>query len=347
MRIEDGFAASACRNRQTQTARVRLSAILSAIDLVKIERVIRPHYTKWKRGDGVTGRPPVNPVALVVLLLMTLARSWSRKDTVSFLSKHKEWVRFLDLEGVPDETIWSKLLERVPQETLDALLRDLVRDLVKKRVLKLLVTAADGSFLPACHWDKEADWGYVRRKDKRAHPRGRFLENEEGKLLGLGYRVHVVVDADAELPMAVHVMPANLPDVTQYATLHRIVENTVGWNNVGWFTADKGYDAGNVRMAFANRTTRVVIPAANTPRDLKAGGFHGVQARVYKKRTGVERFFSLLKRFLSFDRWGITGLERVRKWTTLAAIASILIQLANRALGNRPRSVEQFLRALA
>lgn len=327
--------------------RARLSTILRSIDLSKIERVIRPHYKKWERGDHKPGRPPVDPVALVVLLLMAIARSWSRRDTVSFLMKHPEWVRFLDLEGVPDETIWSKLLDRVPQATLDALLADLVKGLFKAGVMRLLVTAADGSFLPACHWDDEAEWGYVRRNDKRAHPRGCFLENEEGKLLGYGYRVHVVVDADAELPIAVHVMPANLPDVTQYVTLHKIVEATVGWNNVGWFTADKGYDSAGVRLAFARRTTRVVIPAANTPRDLKAGGFHGTQARVYKKRTGVERFFSLLKRFLSFDRWGITGLARVRKWTTLAAIASLLIHVANRALGNKPHSVEQFRRSLA
>lgn len=327
--------------------KIKLASILHAVDLSKIEHAIRPHYKKWERGDGLPGRPPVNPVALVILLLMSLARSWSRKDTVSFLMKHSEWVRFLDLEGVPDETIWSKLLDRVPQATLDALLADLVKGLVKAGVMRLLVTAADGSFLPGCHWDKEAAWGYVRRKDKRARPRGCFIENEEGKLLGLGYRVHVVVDADAELPIAVHVMPANLPDITQYATLHKIVEDTVGWNNVGWFTADKGYDAGSVRQAFANRMTRVVIPAANTPRDLKAGGFHGTQARVYKKRTGVERFFSLLKRFLNFDRWGITSLKRVRKWTTLAAIASLLIHTANRALGNKPHSVERFRRSFS
>lgn len=334
-------------NDRPEAAGVRLSAILGALDLVKIERAIRPHYTKWKRGDGVSGRPPVNPVALVILLLMAVARSWSRKDTISFLRKHKEWVRFLDLEGVPDETIWSKLLGRIPQSTLDALFADLVKDLVKGGVMKLLVTAADGSFLPACSWDKEAVWGYVRRADKRAHPRGCFIENDEGKLMGFGYRVHVVVDADAELPIAVHMMGANLPDVTQFATLFGIVESTVGWNNAGWFTADKGYDAGSVRTAFTNRTTQVVIPAANTPRDLKAGGFRGPRARVYKKRTGVERFFSLLKRYLSFDRWGITGLARVRKWTTLAAIASLLIHVTNRALGQSAHSVEQFRRAIS
>ncbi len=120
----------------------------------------------------------------------------------------------------------------------------------------------------------------------------------------------------------------------------------MGWNNVGWL-ADKGYDAGSVRAALTHRTTQVVIPAANTPRDLPAGGFHENQARASAKRTGVERFFSLLKRFLSYDRWGITGLPRVRKWTTLAAIACLLLHIANRALGLPAHSVEQFRRALA
>lgn len=322
-----------------------LKQLIDAIDLSKIERVLRPHYKKWEKGDGKPGRPPINPVGLTLAFLLCLLHEWSLPDLTDFLSKHPEWLRFLKLDHVPNETTWSKLLDRVPQEGMDALLAILVKDLHAKSFLTLRVVAADGSFLPGGHWDKEATWGYVRRKDKRAMPYGCYLE-QDGKTLGLGYRLHALVDAETGAPLALHVNLANENDVSQWPALFELSKKSIDWDKVGWFVADKGYDASTVRMSFEKRNVQVVIPAANTPKDLPQGGFTGDRARIYKKRTSVERFFSMFKRFFSLKHWGIVHLSRVRKWAMLAGIAWLLLAWGNHCAGRRTNSLKAFLRSL-
>lgn len=220
-----------------------------------------------------------------------------------------------------------------------------MKDLHTKGFLSFRVLAADGSFLPACHWDKDATWGYVRRKGERALPTGCYVEQDR-KILGLGYRVHVLVDADAQAPLSVVVTRANVNDATAWPRLYETSKNCVDWTRVGFFTADKGYDNAEVRQTFATLQVETVIPASNTPRDLRAGGFNGTRARVYRKRTSVERFFSMLKRFFNLHRWGITGLARSRKWILLACIACLIIAWTNHKAGRPTRSVKSFLRAL-
>lgn len=179
-----------------------LKQIVDEVNVFEIEAVLRPCYRKWCRGDGHVGRPPHNPVGMVLALLIKLLKGWSDADLVAFLSNHAEWLRFLGLETVPDDTVWSKLLDRVPEPSFDDLLGRLVRDLRKKGFLFLSTLAADGSFVAACNHNGDAEWGYVRRLDKRRGlPPGRYLERE-GKVLGFGYRIHVLVDAARGLPVA-------------------------------------------------------------------------------------------------------------------------------------------------
>lgn len=325
----------------------RLKPLIDTINPSTIEAALRPHYKKWVRGDHLPGRPPLNPVGMVLALIIMLVRSWSRADLVAFLHRHPEWLRFLGLDHVPDDSTWSKLLDRVPTETLNAILSSIVNDLRRRRFLRFTVAAADSSFVAACHWDTDARWGYARRDDRRSLPEGRFVE-KGGKTLGFGYRVHVVVDADAELAACAIVTPGNVVDSVAWPEVLREGRECVPWELVAFFAADSGYDTVAVRASLATfRGLRVLIEPQRLPPGVEWGGFRGRDAAMYAKRSGVERFFSMLKRFLSLHRWGVVGLERVRKHVALAVIACLVVAWSNHRGGRAVHSVEQFRRAVA
>lgn len=325
----------------------RLREIVREVNVSDIETVVRPFYKKWSADDGKPGRPPHNPVGLVLALLIKLLRGWSDDDIVAFLRKHPEWLGFLGLDrGVPCDTIWSKLVERVPEAALDELLARIAKHLVRQGLLWPNTLLADGSFLAACNDDPDATWGYVRRLDKRrALPAGLFLESGK-KILGYGYRLHVLAEGKHGLPLAVHVTKANVNDADAWPDLYQASRAGVDWAKTAWFTADKGYDTTGVRKTLRPWSLDAVIPAANTPKGVKAGGFTGRRARVYKKRTGVERYFALFKSFFSLIDRRITGFDRVRKWVKLAAIATLLMAWANHQAGDPVRSVKGFRRRL-
>lgn len=159
---------------------------------------------------------------------------------------------------------------------------------------------------------------------------------QNGKLFGYGYRVHALVNADAEALVAVHIMPANENDASQWNALWKISQKNVNWDHVGWFTADKAYDTETVRNTFNNRSVQLAVPAANTPKRLPHGGLRGTKARVYKKRTSVERFFRMPQRFFSLHRWeSRDSLERASGFSSRASPPSLLRGPIARPVGSR------------
>jgi len=323
----------------------RLKPLIDIINVTVIEHALRPHYRKWIRGDHLPGRAPCNPVGLVLAMVVMLVRGWSRADLVAFLEHRAEWVRFLGLEGVPDESTWSKFLDRVRAETLDAILSGIVVDLRRRRLLRFSTAAADSSFVAANHWDPDARWGYARPDDRRSTPMGRFV-GKDGKTLGFGYRAHVVVDADAELAACVVVTPANVQDSVVWSAVFRASRACVPWERVPFFAADSGYDTAAVRETFDRFRIRCVIAPQRVPRRVAWRGFCGRDRAVYAKRSGVERFFSMLKRFMSLHRCCVVGLDRVRKHVVLCVIACLVVAWANHGAGRAVHSVEQFRRAI-
>lgn len=241
-----------------------LKRLVDSINLSIVERAVRPYYRKWRRRDGHAGRPPANPVGLVLSPLIELGQGWSRPDLVAFLQSHEEWVRLLGFEKTPDESTWSKLLDRVPQSALDQLRADLVRDLTRKGFLRPTTVAADGSFLPGCPWDPDARWGYVRRDEERALSAGLF-SIKDGKVLGYGYRVHVLVDATIGLPLAVHLTSVNHNDAAEFPHVYEASLDAVDWTRTRYFAAAKGYDTTGVRTTLARWDPDPVIRPPTRP----------------------------------------------------------------------------------
>ena len=58
-----------------------------------------------------------------------------------------------------------------------------------------------------------------------------------------GYKVHVVADAESELPISFKVTAANVYDGAQLAPVLRQAQNQYEWFKPSHVLADKGYDA--------------------------------------------------------------------------------------------------------
>lgn len=334
--------------------------LIDTIKLAPIEAALRPHYDKWEQGDGNPGRPPANPVGLVLSLVIQLLRGHTRDDVIAFLNNHPEWVRWLGFEHVPEHSTWSKFLDRIPPEVLEEIFHGIVDDLRTQGLIRQGTLAVDGSFIAAGHWDDDAAWGYARPSDDRAMPYGLYkafdehgdaiplasCRDKDATVLGYGYRLHAIVDARSELPVAVHVTRANSNDVGTWPELFKKARagTAVDWSHVGYLVGDKAYDSSTVRGSFTNYATRVVTPPANTPEDLPQASLSDELQAVYDERGAVERFFSRIKGVASLARWGITGLERVRTWVLLACIGVVLAGWANHEHGRDVGSIPQFVR---
>jgi len=334
--------------------------VIDTINLAPIEAKLKPHYDKWKPGDGNPGRTPTNPVGLVLSMVIQLLRGDTREDLIAFLERHDEWVRWLGFDTVPDHSTWSKLLDRIPVDVLEEIVHGIVHDLKQEGLIRQGTLAVDGSFLAAGHWDQEATWRYARPSDDRAMPYGLYkafndesdevplaaCRDEDTTVLGYGYRIHAIVDVRNKLPVAVHVTRAHNNDVGTWPTLFEIAKagDAVDWTRVGYLVGDRAYDSATVRGSFDTHTTCVVTPPANTPEDLPEASLSDELSEVYEERTSVERFFSRVKSVASLARWGVTGLERVRKWVLLACIGVLLAGWANHEHGRDVGSVPQFVR---
>lgn len=325
-----------------------LRQLVHTLNVSEAHDVLRPHYKKWERGDGNPGRPPHDPAGMVQAMLIMGIKEWGREDFRGFLANHPEWLHFLGFDRIPCESSWSKLLDRVPVDALEALLSRIVQRLVDDGFFKLHVAAVDGSFLPGCPWDPDAAWGYVcsrTRWEERQTPLpyGSYRVGDD-VVLGYGYRVHVLVDTGKELPVTVHVTRANENDVGAWPALYDKSKAAVPWDRVGYLVGDRAYDAGSVRACFKHRDVTVVTPAANTPKDVPSPGLAARLKEVYRERDAVERFFSMLKGFFSLFHWGVVGFDRVRKWTVLACLACVVVGYANHRAGRPVKSVKAFAR---
>lgn len=165
-------------------------------------------------------------------------------------------------------------------------------------------------------------------------------------MLGFGYRLHLLVDASGEAPIALTVTRANVVDGKEFPNLFQAGAAVPDWNRVRLIALDSAFDQGEVRRVLHLFEVELVIAPANLPRRVRHGDFQGPRAAADDQRTSVERFFALLKSVFGLHQWGITGLARVRKWLTLAVLACRVLEWANHCRGQPVHGLKAFTRGL-
>ena len=246
----------------------------------------------------------------------------------------------------PHPSTMTRFRRRVGPEVLEGILVEVVKGLVRRRVIRPETVALDATFIRA--WSKR-DPGDSRKGFSDPEARLR----KQGRRVILGYGIHVAVDAESELPVAVVVAPAN---TNEKKVAPSLLEKTLRHRGVRRLVADKQYSSKRFRETVTDRGVEPVIPYPRNQRRGEKGLLrvdkhfhtHGPERlrHHYRSRTAVERVISRLGDFFSLDNLRLRGLRNAALHVLLCILTMLLTALAalNQGQPEKIRSPTQLRR---
>jgi IS5 family transposase len=198
-------------------------------------------YTKKLKGLSPQGAKGYSREALMRALLVAPFEGIS-----TFTALHRRLcsdIRFryqcgfrLD-QRVPSVSTFSRIFSRLTEKgLLEKLFFDLVQQCREKGIINGKHVAIDSSAIDAYEKKKPK----ARCMDGHASW-GAKLDSFGNKITWFGYKIHLAVDTESELPIAVHVTPAHVNDGDVAPLLMQDVVLTKKFN-VNHFIMDAGYD---------------------------------------------------------------------------------------------------------
>ena len=302
--------------------RASLRKTINSLDLSEAEKILK---NKYKYTPGKPGRPPLSPIGMFLSFTIMYLRMESYRDYHVFLEKHSFWRRTLRFKEPPDIGSFTHFLQRIGIDTFEQLFQVVVQQLLDEGFLNLHFIAQDGSILKGNPDDKEAGWGWDHIEEKHVY----------------GYKIHVIVDVNTELPIVFSVTKANVHDSKEFPKLYDSLESYHTRFPTRFFTADKAYDTTFIRRTLLRDEVTPVIKASKVPFEPHYPTWF---LEKHKKRTSVERFFSRLKEYLDLKKLHIYGEETVQLYTCFICVGMLLIGFINQCFGYSPRSIKTFLR---
>jgi hypothetical protein len=216
--------------------------------------------------------------------------------------KNMGLLNVLGYKNTPDSSIYSRVRKEVGEEKIGKVAELMIQALYKNRFISLMAT--DSTFIPYYFGaDKEAAWGYATLNKKDME----LLKEKTQKGLKKGYKLHLIYDVETRIPLYWIVLPANVHDKDAFKTLFDYVRTHFRFAHNAKFLADSAYDSRDVRFSLTENRVIPVIAIngrghykSSIPKD-----------RDYRKRTGIERFFSLLKMKMNLLNVRVNGLQKV------------------------------------
>src|SRR4030042_286422 len=178
-----------------------VASILSQIDLHDIEQTLsEPYHTAGP------GRPPRSPLGIFKALIVKQLRSIpSDRELYRRLWNDEALREICDIEEHEKPYHPSQLTRfrnRVGPERLEAVMNSLLEELVEGGIIKGETLALDATFIEAYSRRDTAD-------DSRGLSDPEARVGRDGKTYDLGYKAHLAVDIDSDMPVAAVVASAN------------------------------------------------------------------------------------------------------------------------------------------
>jgi transposase len=309
-------------------------SILRDLKLDNIEKTLSEAYhTKG------AGRPQRKPIGIFKALIIKRVkqipsdrelyrRLWTDQDL-------REVCNIEDYQNPYHPSQITRFRDRIGVKRLEKIMNTLLDELIGKKVVKGKKVVFDATFLKA----------YSKRDlhDNRlgsSDPEARVGRN--GKTYELGYKLHLAVDANSELPLAVTVAPAN-DNEKKHAPMLFEKAFAATKKKMKLLIADSQYSCQSQRQQAAGAGVKVVIPyPVNQRRNQKGllrvdrffrtyGPKH--EKRLYRLRSSVERVNSRLKEQLCLENHRVRRLLRVTVHSLLCLIAMLLNAVAAARLG--------------
>ena len=201
----------------------------------------------------------------------------------------------------PHPSTFSKVRERADPRIFKDIYDWIIQDRLKGKQICLF--AQDSSEVPAhTKSDKDAKWGHRTPSKREQEDSG-----NKAKVLGFGYKAHMIAEVENEIPLVFSVEPANKHDKTLFAKLFGNLKETFSLNRSAKYLADSAYDSTDIKEQLRECGIIPVISRngrrwrkSETPKDPD-----------YGKRWAIERIFSRLKEVFGMAKNRFVGLKKV------------------------------------
>ncbi len=300
---------------------VSLNHLFESLDLSDFWNLVRKKYALngWTR--------TLDWKAMVkALILKEMWKIGSRRKLANLLESNQKLLKLCGFASPPDHTTFSKFMKRIGTDIFVEIFYGMVKQLTEKRELGKIV-AIDASLFQAY----SRDYKYKENSDLDA----RWGYNATKKNFIFGYKVHLICDAESEIPLAFKVTPANVYDGVEYIPL---LEELMSRGITPEITlADAGYDSKtNIILtalkyhitpiiAFNRRNSRKEtrsweekLPIQRNTKEWK---------QLYNKRFSVERVFARLKEDLDLKAVKVRGIDKVTAHVAISLITMMSVAL--------------------
>jgi hypothetical protein len=175
------------------------------------------------KADGTVGRPPADPRAIVVCLLIRAIFGYSYRSTYSFLASSRDYREACGIKHLPGYNTVQEHCTDVPEKYLDKLIRLTAAMIMIAQHRTKCDSGCDSTGLSTRKYGRWLEVRNSRRKKKR-----RFV------------KLHAHVTTDAEMPffLSAKVTKGYKADSKQFRDLLR---KTGGVVEIGEISLDKGY----------------------------------------------------------------------------------------------------------
>lgn len=216
-------------------------------------------------------------------------------------------------ESVPNKTIFSKVRERFDPDILGNLINWLLASRYKNIVVDTL--AQDSTDIDAySRKDNDAEWG------KRTVPKKRQSVKKDKMEDFFGYKLHVIADADREIPLAFGVISGNRNDKIMFPSLFRRTKQNFRLRLGAKYLADAQYHSTKIREELRYNGLNAIIPFSGN-RYTKT---HQPTDPDYGKRWSIEHIFSRLKDAFNMTKNRYISLKRVKMFVYSCILAYII-----------------------
>ncbi len=320
-----------------------VTSILSMINLDNIEKTIKEPYHQTG-----AGRPPRKPLGIFKALMIKQLRSIPSDRELYRRLWNDEALRIIcDIEEKEKPYHPSQLTRfrnKVGPERLTDIMNSLIKELLEGGIIKGETLALDATFIKA--WSRRDP---VDDSHGYSDPESRV--GRDGKTYDLGYKAHVAVDVDSDMPVAVVVASANDNEKKHTEELLEKASRVVDGFRV--VVADTQYSSERVRGIIVDHGAEPVIPFPSNHRRgeevLRVDRFFrtsgsAVERRVYEVgRASVERVNSRLE-FVGLECLKLRGLRNVMVHVLLCIIVMLVVAVAALRLGRpwKVRSLASF-----
>lgn len=217
-------------------------------------------------------------------------------------------------DGIPHKSTFSRFFAKLSRRRYQHLVKDVSRRLVRRHYATLpgfgRRVALDSTTLKG--W---VNGGKARYSDLQAG--WSVKNNTHGKTeFTLGWKLHLLVDCEYELPIAAHVSPGNTNDSVRASNVFSQARFTTGKFHPRYIMAGAGYSGTRLFQLIRRQYDATPIIQVNRSHRKKLAREYQAEQTpewkaLYKQRQAVERAFSRLKVQRALNKITVRGLAKV------------------------------------